>query len=186
MRSVLTTRGLRRMLERFAYWTTAKVGSSAAFIVALIITLLWLSSGPLFHFSDTWQLVMNSLSSVITFLMVFLLQRSQNKEFLAIQLKLNELIASKRGASKRLINAEELSEQEVRTFHDHYSQLYVWALHSQSFTEPVSIEHALNGGRLSSPGEHNGNSRPEQKDAEPHTPGNGVSGTSASPKKDIR
>src|SRR5262249_83430 len=93
------------------------------FLAAAGLTVLWLASGPLFQFSDTWQLVMNTATSIITFLMVFLLQRSHNKESLAIHLKLNELLAAKRGASNRLINVEDLSEEEVRELHRRYQRL---------------------------------------------------------------
>jgi low affinity Fe/Cu permease len=112
-----------RPLERIAYWTTLWVGSSWAFLVAVMMTVGWLVSGPFFHYSDTWQLVMNTVSSIVTFLMVFLLQRSQNKDSLAMQVKLNELLAAVKGASNRLINIEDLSEEEVQDLHDRYSKL---------------------------------------------------------------
>jgi low affinity Fe/Cu permease len=98
-----------RALEQFAYKTTIWTGSSWAFLIATGLTLLWVISGPIFGFSDTWQLVMNTISSIVTFLMVFLIQRSQNKDSLAIQVKLNELIAATKGASNRLIDIEELT-----------------------------------------------------------------------------
>src|SRR4051794_26443128 len=109
-----TCGGLGRSLERAAVWTTAAVGSSWAFMAALLLTLAWAASGPLFGFSEAWQLVMNTVSSVVTFLMVFLLQRSQNKEALAMQVKLNEIVAALKGASNRVINIEDLSEHDVR------------------------------------------------------------------------
>ena len=112
---------ISRPLERIAVLTTAWVGSSWAFMIALLMTATWLVSGPVFHYSDTWQLVMNTVSSIVTFLMVFLLQRSQNKESLAMQLKLNELLAAVKGASNRLINIEDLSED--RDLHDRYQKL---------------------------------------------------------------
>lgn len=115
--------GLSKSLEWFAVWTTRWVGSSWAFMIALVLTILWLVSGPLFHFRDTWQLVMNTISSIVTFLMVFLLQRSQNKEALAMQVKLNELLAAQHGASNRLINVEDLSEEEVRGLHRRFQEL---------------------------------------------------------------
>src|SRR5438477_4913688 len=110
-------------LERVAYLTTMWVGSSWAFMIALTLTVVWLVSGPFFHYSDTWQLVMNTISSIVTFLMVFLLQRSQNKDSMAMQIKLNELIAAQRGADNRLINLEDLSEEDVRALHERYSRL---------------------------------------------------------------
>src|SRR5216684_3160130 len=95
-------------VERFAYAVTQWVGSARAFAVALAIVLIWAITGPIFHFSDTWQLVINTGTTIVTFLMVFLIQRSQNKESLAVQLKLNEIVAALRGASNRLINVENL------------------------------------------------------------------------------
>src|SRR5688572_660681 len=99
--------------EQFAHRATVWTGSSWAFALALGAIGLWVITGPLFGFSDTWQLVINTSTTIITFLMVFLIQRAQNKDALAIQLKLNELVAAVRGASNRLINVEELSEEEV-------------------------------------------------------------------------
>ena len=109
--------------ERLAHRTTIWVGSSWAFFVALVMTLLWLVSGPLYHFSDTWQLVMNTITSIMTFLMVFLLQRSQNKDSLAMQIKLNEILGAIRGASNLLINVEDLPEDQVRALHERYQKL---------------------------------------------------------------
>src|SRR5437879_5957772 len=106
--------------ERLAHWTTTWVGSSWAFVIATFMTLLWLVSGPLFRFTDTWQLVMNTISSIVTFLMVFLLQRSQNKDTMAMQIKLNEILGALRGASNLLINVENLPEEQVRAIHERY------------------------------------------------------------------
>src|SRR5437763_2791929 len=107
-----------RWMEKAAIRTTKWTGSSWAFMLTILLTLAWLVCGPIFHYSDTWQLIMNTVSSIITFLMVFLIQRSQNKDALAMQIKLNELLASIKGASNRLINVEELSEEEVRNLHE--------------------------------------------------------------------
>ena len=87
------------MLERFSRRVTEATGSSSAFMVALLIIIIWIVTGPLFHFSDTWQLVINTGTTIVTFLMVFLIQRSQNKDALAIHLKLNEIVAALEGAA---------------------------------------------------------------------------------------
>jgi low affinity Fe/Cu permease len=137
-----------KLLERFAIWTTVWVGSSWAFLVALAVTGFWLVSGPIFHYSDTWQLAMNTVSSIVTFLMVFLLQRSQNKESLAMQVKLNELLAAKRGASNRLINVEDLSEQEVPDLHERFQQLAQRRRIGKATAAARSIEEALGPGDL--------------------------------------
>src|SRR5262245_59269666 len=94
---------LGQKLERLSHAVTAWTGSSWAFALAAAVIIVWLITGPLFHFSDTWQLVINTGTTIVTFLMVFLIQRSQNKDSLAIQLKLNEIVAAIPGASNRLI-----------------------------------------------------------------------------------
>src|SRR5262249_31207085 len=108
------------LMERAAQQAAAWAGSSWAFTTAVAIIVLWLISGPIFGFSDTWQLIINTGTTVVTFVMVFLLQRSQNKESLAIQLKLNEIVAAIEGASNLLINAEDLTEDEVVRLHQRY------------------------------------------------------------------
>src|ERR1700722_5189929 len=95
---------------RFSRYAIDWSGSSSAFGLAVLIILAWLISGPIFHFSDTWQLVINTGTTIITFLMVFLIQRAQNKDSQAIQLKLNELVAAMKGASNRMINVKGLTE----------------------------------------------------------------------------
>jgi low affinity Fe/Cu permease len=132
-----------KSLEHFAIWTTNWVGSSWAFVAALVLVIAWIVTGPIFHFSDTWQLVMNTISSIVTFLMVFLIQRSQNKDTLAMQIKLNELLASQRGASDRLINVEDLSEEEVRDLHARYQALVKRAQQTDQLTEADSIEEII-------------------------------------------
>ena len=92
------------MLERFASWATRWTGSTTAFILAAAFVVVWLVTGPLFHWSDTWQLVANTITTIITFMMVFLIQRTQNKDSLAIHLKLNEIVAATTGASNRLVD----------------------------------------------------------------------------------
>lgn len=131
---------LSRILERFAVWSTVRAGSSWAFVTAALLVFVWLISGFFFGFTDTWQLVMNTISSIVTFLMVFLLQRSQNKESLAMQTKLNEIIAAQAGASNRLIDIEDLSEDEVRKLHERFQALAKRCRAEGDFTGPVSVE----------------------------------------------
>src|SRR5438094_43049 len=100
-----------KALEQFSERTTRWAGSSWALGVAFMSTVGWAVVGPFFHFSDTWQLSFNTLSSVVTFLMVFIIQRDQNKQTLVLQTKLNELLAASR-ASNRLIDIEDLTEEE--------------------------------------------------------------------------
>src|SRR3954465_6604066 len=108
---------------RFTDGVARITGSSLATLLAATSILIWLATGPLFHFSDTWQLVVNTGTTVVTFLMVFLIQRSQNKDSLALQLKLNEVVAALQGASNRLIDIEDLTEQELHVLHSHYQRL---------------------------------------------------------------
>jgi low affinity Fe/Cu permease len=129
-------------LEAFAVKATEWSGHSASFMLAVAIVLLWLITGPIFRFSDTWQLVINTGTTIVTFLMVFLIQRAQNKEALATQLKLNELVAAMEGASNRLVSAESLSEEELRVLRDHYEKLAAVAATEQRLTESHSIEEA--------------------------------------------
>src|SRR5262247_3342613 len=100
--------------ERLARAVTAWAGSSAALALAVAVIVVWIATGPIFQFSDTWQLVINTGTTIVTFLMVFLIQRSQNKDSQAIQLKLNELVAAVAGASNRLINVENFTEEEIK------------------------------------------------------------------------
>src|SRR5713101_467961 len=118
-----TEGGISGALERFSYQVTEWAGSTWAFIIALGITIVWATTGPIFHFSDTWQLVINTGTNIVTFLMVFLIQRSQNKDSLAIHLKLNEVVAAMPGASNRLIDVESLNEEELATLRRYYGEL---------------------------------------------------------------
>ena len=134
--------GLSQVLERFSRTATEATGTSTAFILALLVIVVWLVSGPLFKFSDTWQLVINTGTTIVTFLMVFLIQRSQNKDALAIHLKLNEIVAALEGASNRLIDVEDLSEDEIKTLHKYYQRLVIMAKKDIELTLSHSIEEA--------------------------------------------
>lgn len=111
------------MFARISGWITRKAGSPAAFIIAFALVLLWAVLGPVFDYSDTWQLVINTSTTIITFLMVFIIQQSQNRDTAAIHLKLNELIASEAKASNRLIDVEDLSEEELMVLKKFYIRL---------------------------------------------------------------
>lgn len=111
------------LFERFANAATKFTGSSPAFIGAAAIVVLWAVTGPLFNYSETWQLVINTGTTIITFLMVFLIQKAQNKDGKAIQLKLNELIAAHERASNRMVDIEDLTETELDQLHKFYVTL---------------------------------------------------------------
>jgi len=134
--------GLSQLLERFSRKVTEATGTSTAFILALLVIIVWIVTGPLFHFSDTWQLVINTGTTIVTFLMVFLIQRSQNKDALVIHLKLNEIVAALEGASNRLIDVEDLTEEEIKTLHKYYQRLVAMARKDISLTQSHSIEEA--------------------------------------------
>ena len=128
--------------EEFSTAVMRWTGSSTAFGLACGVIIVWAALGPVFRFSDTWQLVINTGTTIITFLMVFLIQRAQNKDALALQLKLNELVAAIEGASNRLIDVEDLSEEELRTLHKYYQRLVTMAKSDTKLTHSHSIEEA--------------------------------------------
>jgi low affinity Fe/Cu permease len=136
------TRMIRRSWEKFARQATQWTGRPSAFAIAVAIIVVWLATGPIFHYSDTWQLVINTGTTVVTFLMVFLIQHAQNKDTRAIELKLNELVAAMPGASNRMIDVEALSEQELDTLHRFYRRLVTMAKKDAELTQSHSVEEA--------------------------------------------
>lgn len=133
---------LGQVLEQFSQKATKATGTSLAFIIAMTVIVVWGITGPIFDFSDTWQLVINTSTTIVTFLMVFLIQRTQNKDALAIHLKLNEIVAALEGASNRLIDVEDLTEVEIETLHRYYKELATMAKKDLSLTKSHSIEEA--------------------------------------------
>ena len=130
------------ILSRFATAATTWTGSTSAFALAVLIVIVWSATGRLFYYSDTWQLVINTGTTIVTFLMVFLIQRSQNKDALAVQLKLDEIVAALEGASNRLISIEDLSETELKVLRIHYQRLAEMAKRDSKITESHSVEEA--------------------------------------------
>ena len=130
------------LLERFSYQATKATGTSVAFMVAVTVIVVWAITGPLFSFSDTWQLVINTGTTIVTFLMVFLIQRAQNKDALAIHLKLNEIVAAVEGASNRLIDVVDLTEPEIDALRNYYKRLIELAREDDNLTTTHSIEEA--------------------------------------------
>ena len=129
--------------EKISNTITTYSGSSPVFMLAIGIIVLWAVCGPVFHFSNTWLLIVNTGTSIITFLMVFLIQKSQNKESIAVQLKLNELIAANNSASNRLLNIQDLSEEELATLYEHYRTLVELTQKARSNTKSHSVEDAI-------------------------------------------
>jgi low affinity Fe/Cu permease len=134
--------GVSERLGALAARVTHWAGSSWGFASAAAVIVIWAVTGPLFHWSDTWQLVINTGTTIVTFLMVFLIQRTQNKDGLAIQLKLNELVAAVHGASNRLIDVEDLSESELEILHRHYQRLVQMARNEEDVSSSHSIDEA--------------------------------------------
>ncbi|GAB4022143.1 hypothetical protein GCM10028808_69070 [Spirosoma migulaei] len=131
-----------KFFEHFASKATQATGSSSAFLLALLTIIIWLITGPIFGYSDTWQLIINTGTTIITFLMVFLIQKSQNKDSLAMQIKLNELLAVNRKASNRLLNVEDLTEAELHALHKFFGKLADKAKDEATISESHSVEEA--------------------------------------------
>ena len=145
--------------EKFSAKVTKATGSSTAFILAFLVIIVWALTGPIFHYSDTWQLVINTGTTIITFLMVFVIQQSQNKDTVALQLKLNELIACNATASNRLIDVEDLTGDELETLKKFYIKLSALAEKEGDIHATHSIDEA------SAVHNKKKNVRPDGKDA---------------------
>jgi len=128
--------------ETFASSVTKVAGSTPAFIIALAMVLIWAATGPMFGYSETWQMVINTGTTIITFLMVFLIQKAQNKDSLALQLKLNELVAAHEFASNRLVNVENMTEDELKVIHKYYSKLSDFTKREETMQQSHSIDEA--------------------------------------------
>jgi len=115
---------MRELFRKFAQTTSQAVGSSWAFILSFLIIVVWAITGPMFHFSDTWQLVINTGTTIVTFLMVFLIQNTQNRDAKAIHLKLDELLKGVKGARTGLVNLEQLSDAELESLQKEFERLH--------------------------------------------------------------
>ncbi|GAB3936141.1 low affinity iron permease family protein [Larkinella terrae] len=129
--------------ERFSLAVAKATGSSWAFILALATVIIWAILGPVFHYSEDWQLVINTGTTIVTFLMVFVIQKAQNKESLSVQLKLNELIAATKGASNRLVASENLSEEELAILYEHYCAMAELTKKTSDLRKSHSVEEAI-------------------------------------------
>lgn len=134
--------GLKKKFASFSTWVTKATGSSSAFFIALLIVVVWAITGPVFNFSETWQLVINTGTTIITFLMIFVIQQSQNKDTLALHLKLNELIAANEFTSNRLIDSEELTEEELLVIKKYYKKLSYITKNEDSIFKSHSVDEA--------------------------------------------
>lgn len=132
----------RSFMDNFSNSVVRYTGSSYAFTIACALVLIWLITGPYFDYSTNWQLVINTGTTIITFLMVFLIQKAQNKDSVAMQIKLNELIASSKIASNRLIDVEDLSEEELQLIRAFYVKLSQLAKQTGHLHRTFSIDAA--------------------------------------------
>jgi low affinity Fe/Cu permease len=142
VKQIFMKKKMTRFFEKFSAKVTKATGKPLAFILAILVIIGWALSGPIFHYSDTWQLVINTGTTVITFLMVFVIQQSQNKDTLALQLKLNELIAASSTASNRLIDVEAISAEELDTLKKFYTKLSELAKKEVDIHATHSIDEA--------------------------------------------
>jgi len=127
---------------RFAAVTSHTVGTPFAFLAALVLVVVWGITGPCFRYSTDWQLVINTGTTIITFLMVFLIQKAQNKDSLPIQLKLNELVAAHKAASNRLVDVENMTEDELKVIQKYYRELSIFSQKEENVQQSHSIEEA--------------------------------------------
>ena len=128
--------------EKFAANVSRATGSNAAIVLAFAAVVVWAILGPMFHYSEDWQMIINTGTTIITFLMVFLIQKSQNKESIAVQLKLNELVAAHEFASNRLVDVENMTEAELKTIQKYYTQLKLDTKKEESLQQSHSIDEA--------------------------------------------
>ena len=135
---------LSNTFDKFASQVCKVTGSTPAFLIAFLIIIIWAITGPFFNFSETWQLVINTGTTIITFLMVFLIQKAQNKDSLAIQLKLNELVASNKFSSNRLVDIESMTEDEMVVVQKYYKRLSELSKKEKSLQVSHSIDEAHN------------------------------------------
>ncbi len=136
------TKSKGNFFERLAMKVTLATGSTPAILLAFGSVIVWACLGPVFHYSENWQLVINTGTTIITFLMVFLIQKSQNKESMAVQLKLNELVAANELASNRLVDVEDMTEDELKVIQKYYTKLKLTAQKENSLQKSHSIEEA--------------------------------------------
>jgi low affinity Fe/Cu permease len=144
------TKAKGNFFDTFATKVTKATGSTPVFMGALGVVVLWAASGPIFDYSETWQLVINTGTTIITFLMVFLIQKAQNKDSLAIQLKLNELVASSQYASNRIVDVEDLTEEEMKVLEKYYAKLSSLTKKDNSLRMSHSIDEANENNELKS------------------------------------
>ncbi|MBV9986926.1 MAG: low affinity iron permease family protein [Chitinophagaceae bacterium] len=147
MKKKKTVSGFSYRFEKISSAITKAAGSPGSVAVACLVIVIWALTGPIFDYSDTWQLVINTGTTIITFIMVFIIQHAQNKDTTAIQLKLNELIASNTKASNRLVNIEDLTEEELQVLKKFYITLSDLSQKEKDIFTSHSIDEAQENSR---------------------------------------
>ena len=160
-KSVLRLTGRRSVFDRFAGSITRLAGTPWAFALALISIVLWAATGPVFRFSETWQMVVNTGTTIVTFLMVFLIQQSQNKDSLALHVKLNELLAANERASNRVVAVEDLDESDLATLRAFYCEIAALAEKEGG----VKCSHSLDEAQMAHARKHHEPKVPKKKSA---------------------
>lgn len=135
-------KGLKTRFQQFSTWVTKATGTSAAFFIALMVIVVWALSGHFFNYSETWQLIINTGTTIITFLMIFVIQQSQNKDTMAIHLKLNELIAANELTSNRLVASEDLTDEELEVIKKYYKKISELSKKKQTLFTTHSLDEA--------------------------------------------
>jgi low affinity Fe/Cu permease len=137
-----TSKNNQSFFEKLATKVTKATGSTPVIITAFLIVVVWGLSGPVFDYSETWQLVINTGTTIVTFLMVFLIQKTQNKDSLAIQIKLNELVAAHELTSNHMIDVEDMSEEELEVIEKYYARLAELAKKEKNIKQSYSLVQA--------------------------------------------
>ena len=135
----------KKFFEKFAEKATAATGSTPAIIISFSLILVWGLSGPFFHFSEIWQLMINTSTTIITFLMVFLIQKSQNKDSVALHIKLDELVSALEPANNRLVDVEDLTEAELLVLKKYYARLREREKPGKSLIKPRNADKDKHG-----------------------------------------
>jgi low affinity Fe/Cu permease len=135
-------KGIKAKFQQFSTWVTKATGTSTAFFIALLIVVIWALAGHFFHYSETWQLVINTGTTIVTFLMIFVIQQSQNKDTMAIHLKLNELISANELTSNRLVASEDLTDEELEVIKKYYKKISDLSKKKQTLFATHSLDEA--------------------------------------------
>lgn len=135
-------KNIKQTFTKFSLWVTKATGTPTAFLIALLIVIVWAATGSLFNYSETWQLIINTGTTIVTFLMIFVIQQSQNRDTTALHLKLNELIAANEFTSNRLISSEDLTEEELELIKSYYAKIAEISKKNKTLFETHSLDEA--------------------------------------------